>query len=93
MKKRILPFLLTVTMMFSLCACTGRGGASQPQQSEKPLTGRAARIANNELVVSIGSEPETGFDSTTGGHGSVTKLFFSLSPETRHWDAGDLAEL
>ena len=77
MKKRILPFLLTVTMMFSLCACTGRGGASQPQQSEKPLTGRAARIANNELVVSIGSEPETGFDSTTGGHGSVTKLFFS----------------
>ena len=40
-------------------------------------TGRDARSANDELIVAIGDEPETGFDSTTGSHGSITKVFFS----------------
>ncbi len=40
-------------------------------------TGREARIEANELVAAIGEEPETGFDPSTGSHGSITRLFFS----------------
>jgi peptide/nickel transport system substrate-binding protein len=41
------------------------------------LTAREERVSNNELIVAIGDEPETGLDSTTGSHGSITKVFFS----------------
>lgn len=49
-------------------------------KEEKPQTagGRETRIAADELIVAIGNEPEAGFDSTTGGHGSMTKVFFSV---------------
>lgn len=35
------------------------------------------RKSNKELIVAVAEEPEAGFDSVTGGHGSMTKLFFS----------------
>ena len=38
---------------------------------------RAFRMANGELIAAIGEEPESGFDSATGGHGSLTRLIFS----------------
>lgn len=41
------------------------------------ISAREQRMANSEIIVAIGSEPETGFDSTTGGHGSITKVLFS----------------
>lgn len=40
-------------------------------------SGREARKENGEIIVAIGEEPETGFDPSTGGHGSITKVFFS----------------
>ncbi|MHC1746840.1 MAG: ABC transporter substrate-binding protein [Cellulosilyticaceae bacterium] len=45
--------------------------------SETKLSARNGRIANNEIVVAIGAEPTNGFDATTGGHGSITKVLFS----------------
>lgn len=61
----LLVFVLTITC-FTAC-----GG------SDEKVSAREKRVANSELIVAIGSEPETGFDSTTGGHGSITKVLFS----------------
>ncbi|MBN7773621.1 ABC transporter substrate-binding protein [Clostridium aminobutyricum] len=63
----VLILALTVTCF---AGCGKQGGS-------KELTNRGERASNNELVVAIGEEPETGFDSTTGSHGSITKIFFS----------------
>lgn len=60
----LLIFVLTIT------AFTACGAGSK-------VSAREQRIINGELIVAIGSEPETGFDSTTGGHGSITKVLFS----------------
>lgn len=60
----LLIFAMTVTC---LAACGG----------SKKVSAREQRITNSEIIVAIGSEPETGFDSTTGGHGSITKVLFS----------------
>ncbi|MCT8975191.1 ABC transporter substrate-binding protein [Clostridium sp. CX1] len=45
--------------------------------SKGKVSGREQRIANSEIIAAIGAEPEAGFDSTTGGHGSITKVLFS----------------
>lgn len=50
---------------------------AQPAEGVSQASGREARKEDNEIVVAIGSEPETGFDPSTGGHGSITKVFFS----------------
>ncbi len=65
---------VTVMLIVALVA-TCLAGCGKKEEAKK--TGREARIANHELIVAIGDEPETGFDSTTGGHGSITKVFFS----------------
>jgi len=65
--KRILPLILAIALM------TGCAASQENQTGSK----REERKANQEAIVAIGSEPETGFDSTTGGHGSVTRLIFS----------------
>ncbi len=71
MKKRtVIAVLLILTLMV-----TGLAGCGKNKEAK--ATGREARIANNELIAAIGDEPETGFDSTTGSHGSITKVFFS----------------
>ena len=54
---------------------------------------RAARIESSQLVAAIGEEPEEGFDSATGGHGSLTRLIFSTMfrrDKELGWE-GDLA--
>lgn len=59
---------------------TSEVGAEEKEETpaeESAFAARDERIANKEVIVAIGSEPETGFDSTTGGHGSITKLVFS----------------
>ncbi|MDO4490712.1 MAG: ABC transporter substrate-binding protein [Lachnospiraceae bacterium] len=50
---------------------------TKESESGAAFGAREERIADNEVIVAIGSEPESGFDSTTGGHGSITKLVFS----------------
>ncbi|MGI6679165.1 MAG: ABC transporter substrate-binding protein [Dehalobacterium sp.] len=67
--KKILALSLILTMTATyLTAC----GENSNQESA-----RALRKANSEIIVNIGSEPETGFDSTSGGHGSITRILFS----------------
>lgn len=44
---------------------------------EKGFQARTERQKNNEAIVAIGAEPTAGFDSTTGGHGSLSRLIFS----------------
>ncbi len=67
LKKAAVLLLICALSFTGLSAC-GEGDKQ---------SGRAQRILNNEIVVAIGAEPETGFDSTTGGHGSITKVLFS----------------
>lgn len=69
--KKITAFILILVL-----ASAGLAGCGK-SEGEKGISAREKRIANDELIVAIGSEPETGFDSTTGGHGSITKVFFS----------------
>ncbi|WP_130863348.1 ABC transporter substrate-binding protein [Bacilliculturomica massiliensis] len=71
MKKAAAVLLAAVLAVGTLGAC-GNGDGGQQSAS-----GREQRRADQELIVAIGEEPETGFDSTTGGHGSITRVFFS----------------
>lgn len=61
----LLVMVLTITCF---AGCGGNGSE---------VSAREKRIEQDELIVTIGAEPETGFDATTGGHGSLTKVFFS----------------
>lgn len=66
--------IIVLMLIFALTVTCLAGCGKEKESTE---TGRDARIANNELIVAIGEEPETGFDATTGSHGSITKVFFS----------------
>lgn len=66
--KRTVALLLALIMVLSLTACG---------QKSNVEAAREMRRKNAELVVAIGSEPESGFDATTGGHGSITRILFS----------------
>lgn len=87
--KKLISMLLVTTMLLTfLAGCSGKKDGAK-----KASLGREARIKNNELIVAIGEEPETGFDSTTGGHSSITKVFFSTlfkRDKSLGWE-GDLA--
>ena len=91
--KKIIAALLTAVLLltlFTACGSTSNGDKSSSNQS---VASRETRMSNNELIVAIGEEPATGFDSTTGSHGSLTKLFFSTlfkRDKELGWE-GDLA--
>ncbi|MHC1721850.1 MAG: ABC transporter substrate-binding protein [Aminipila sp.] len=67
-KRKIMALLLILTLTITCFAGCGK---------ESKESARQVRMANDELIVSIGEEPDTGFDATTGSHGSITKVFFS----------------
>ena len=68
-KKMLALLLVLVIASIPLAGCKNN--------EDRVASGRKTRMENNELIVAIGSEPEAGFDSTTGGHGSITKVLFS----------------
>ena len=68
LKKSVAKILSMVLLMGTLAGCSN---------SSSSTSGVEERKANNELVVAVGAEPEAGFDAITGGHGSITKVFFS----------------
>lgn len=71
--KKFLAMSLTVVMTTSLLVgCS----STKPESKGESSTKVNSRKENNELVVSVGSEPE-GLDPTTGGHHAVTRVFFS----------------
>lgn len=67
LKKNIAKLLSMVLLVGALSGCSNTSSTSGVEQ----------RKENNELVVAVGAEPEAGFDAITGGHGSITKVFFS----------------
>lgn len=87
----ILCVVMMIACLFTGCGGNGSGNAggagddgnqqtksgSTDENKTAQSTGRDARKANGEVIVAIGEEPETGFDPSTGGHGSITKVFFS----------------
>lgn len=65
-----------LTMMLTIGALTGCSETEESKNTDvKGSTNN--RIENNELVAAVAYEPEAGFDATVGGHGSMTRVFFS----------------
>lgn len=67
----LLAIMLTATSLTG-CSTTKTEGS---EDSSAGVTN--TRKANNELVAAVVNEPESGFDATVGGHGSMTRVFFS----------------
>lgn len=72
LKKHIARILGVALLVGTLSGCSNTSNSGSSSKS-----GVEQRKENNELVVAIGAEPEAGFDAITGGHGSITKVFFS----------------
>lgn len=72
LKKHIARILGLVLIVGTLSGCSNGSDSGSSSKS-----GVEQRKENNELVVAVGAEPEAGFDAITGGHGSITKVFFS----------------
>ena len=71
---------ISLMLAISLTAAVLVGCSNTDSEGEESSSGsqvKNERKANNELVVAVASEPEAGFDATTGGHGSMTRVFFS----------------
>lgn len=71
---------MSLMLAISLTAAVLVGCSNTDSKGEESSSGsqvKNERKANNELVVAVVSEPESGFDATTGGHGSMTRVFFS----------------
>lgn len=79
LKKFLAVGMAVMLSVGSLTGCSSSNNASNNEKvsSNKTTSKREERIKNNELIVAIGEEAESGFDATTGGHGSLTKVFFS----------------
>ena len=76
LKKNMARVLSMVLLMGTLAGCSNTSNTDSSSDS-KSKSKVEQRKENNELVVAVGSEPEGGFDAITGGHGSITKVFFS----------------
>lgn len=74
LKKNIAKLLSMVLLVGALAGCSNSSNSGSDSSSK---SGVEQRKKNNELVVAVGAEPEAGFDSVTGGHASITKVFFS----------------
>ena len=71
---------ISLMLAISLTAAVLVGCSNTDSKGEESSSGsqvKNERKANNEIVVAVVSEPESGFDATTGGHGSMTRVFFS----------------
>lgn len=72
LKKNIARLLSMVLVVGVLTGCSNTSNSGESSKSAVEQ-----RKENNELVVAVGAEPEAGFDAITGGHGSITSVFFS----------------
>ncbi|SCH97378.1 Oligopeptide-binding protein AppA precursor [uncultured Clostridium sp.] len=74
LRKSISLMLVLSLTTISLVGCSNTDSKNNDSSKASAVS---ERKSNNELVVAVASEPEAGFDATTGGHGSMTKVFFS----------------
>lgn len=73
LKRSISATLAIVLTIASLTGCSSN--TSGGESDVKGATNN--RRDNNELVAAVTYEPSEGFDATIGGHGSMTRVFFS----------------
>lgn len=74
--KKSISLMLAISLTAAvLVGCSNTDSKGEESSSSSQV--KNERKANNELVVAVASEPEAGFDATTGGHGSMTRVFFS----------------
>ena len=74
--KKSMSLMLAISLTAAvLVGCSNTGSKGEKSSSGSQV--KDERKANNEPVVAVASEPEAGFDATTGGHGSMTRVFFS----------------
>ena len=73
LKKSISVGLAMMLMVTALTGCSSSNDGEKPEV--KGVSNN--RIENNELVAAVAYEPDEGFDATVGGHGSMTRVFFS----------------
>ena len=74
LKKNMARLLSLVLVMGTLAGCSNTSSSDSDNKTKSAVE---QRKENNELVVAVGAEPEAGFDAIKGGHGSITKVFFS----------------
>ena len=74
LKKNMARLLSLVLVMGTLAGCSNTSSSDSDNKTKSAVE---QRKENYELVVAVGAEPEAGFDAITGGHGSITKVFFS----------------
>ncbi|WP_122639377.1 ABC transporter substrate-binding protein [Romboutsia sp. Marseille-P6047] len=74
LRKSISLMLVLSLTTISLVGCSNTDSKNNDSSKASAVS---ERKSNNELVVAVASELEAGFDATTGGHGSMTKVFFS----------------
>ena len=67
---------IALTMMLTVGTITGCTSSKEGEKSSAKGN-TSSRIENSELVAAVAYEPDEGFDATTGGHGSMTRVFFS----------------
>lgn len=67
---------IALTMMLTVGTITGCTSSKEGEKSSAK-SNTNSRIENSELVAAVAYEPDEGFDATTGGHGSMTRVFFS----------------
>ena len=87
LKKNMSVMLAIALISSALIGCSNTS-------SDEGESAQNTRKANNELIVSVTYEPETGFDATESSHGDMTRVFFSTLFQ-RNKDLGmenDLAE-
>ena len=73
LKKRIGVLLAVMLMATSITGC-GNNDKNKESDAKGVVN---TRRENNELVAAVANEPDSGFDTTVGGHGSMTRVFFS----------------
>ncbi len=73
LKKNVARLLSLVLIMGTLSGCSN----TYSSESNNTKSAVEQRKEDSELVVAVGAEPEAGFDAITGGHGSITRVFFS----------------
>ncbi len=72
-KKFLILCLVFIMSMTMLLGCSNSDSKDNEKEDKKV---ESLRREKNELIVSVGLEPE-GLDPTTGGHHSVTRVLFS----------------
>lgn len=75
--KKSISIMMSIALTSSVLGVCSNTKTEESRGTETKIVSENSRKSSNELVVSVASEPEEGFDATVGGHGSMTRVLFS----------------